>query len=516
LSRTLRRISVLLGVGVMALTLGTATGYAHSFVKSTKPEAGSHVSKAPEAIFIQFDEPVELAFGGIEVLDRSGDQAHVGEAEYASQDRSAIRIGLASALGNGRYTVEWSVVAQDGHRREGRFSFRLDQPTPPSPAATPEATTTPPATPVSPGMGGPPAAGEEPDVEGAGSLPRVLFGITRWVLFVSLFLLVGLGSFGLALWPLSATPTRPPQVDQSFSARWGRIMVGSWLAALGASAVSLVLEGALAAEVPLGEAASGQILGPLLGTRFGVVTAARLGLLVVLGALLLGMRTGRARRVFAPAEARPSVGAAAAPAPLPWGSLSVGALLAIAVLTSVSLAGHAGTSSPMLLGMSTDVAHLAAGALWTGGLVALVGVAMPATRDRADGERVGILAPVVSRFSTMAMVCVAVIVATGVVRGWMEIRTIPGLTGRAYGISLLVKVAVVIPLIALGAINNRWTKPRIRRAAADATSTGLGSRALRTLRRLVLSEVLLAAVVIAVTAILVDLPPPAGGMEPGH
>jgi putative copper export protein len=70
-------------------------------------------------------------------------------------------------------------------------------------------------------------------------------------------------------------------------------------------------------------------------------------------------------------------------------------------------------------------------------------------------------------------------------------------------------------LLTLGAVNNRWSKPRIQRAAQAAELTGSGISALGTLRRLVLLEVLLAAVVLAVTATLVNLQPPHVGMEEG-
>jgi copper transport protein len=68
----------------------------------------------------------------------------------------------------------------------------------------------------------------------------------------------------------------------------------------------------------------------------------------------------------------------------------------------------------------------------------------------------------------------------------------------------LIKLGVIVPLLVLGAVNNRWTKPRIQRVAEE----GNGLRApVKTLRRLVLAEVALAGVVLAVTSVLVNLPP---------
>jgi copper transport protein len=517
LSRKRRGLSIPLVLPALLVGLWSGGASAHSFVRSTDPKAGSTVEEAPTAVHIRFDEPVELTFGGIEVLGPDGNQVQVGEAEYASEDQTAIQIGLGSELANGRYTVEWKIVAADGHPREGQFRFRLDQPAPESPAS-PTPSESPEETHASPEaeMGGAPPSSGGDGSEGAGSLPSVLLGITRWVLFASLLLLVGMGVFALAVWRPASNGARPPEVDDAFYGRWRPIVTWAWGGAVVASLASLVFEGAVAADVSLEEALSGEVLGALLGTRFGLVTVARLALLVVVGAVLLGARAGRARRVLVFAEPRRSVGAAAAAAPLPWGSLSAWAILGLGLLATIGLTGHAGTTSPVVLGMTADLAHLAGAAVWLAGLVGLVVVALPSTRGLADGQRVTMLAPVVTRFSNLAVWCVAVMVASGVVRAWMEIRTLAGLTGYAYGITLLVKLGVVIPLVTMGAINNRWAKPRIRRAAQDASLTPSGASGIRTLNKLVTFEVALAAIVLVITSVLVSLPPPVDAMEGGH
>jgi putative copper resistance protein D len=91
-----------------------------------------------------------------------------------------------------------------------------------------------------------------------------------------------------------------------------------------------------------------------------------------------------------------------------------------------------------------------------------------------------------------------------VLRGYLEVRSIGGLTDTGYGLTLLMKLAAFLPLIALGGINNPWTKPRIERAA----EAGASSPQLRTLRRLVAVEVTLGVVILGITAALVALTPP--------
>jgi copper transport protein len=509
-SRTYRRISVLLGLAAMAVGLWAAGASAHSIVRSTDPKAGSTVKRAPGAVEIRFNEAVELAFGGIKVLDPHQRRVDVGKTGYSPGGRKAIRVKLAPDLANGRYTVVWRIVAADGHPRDGRFSFRLDQPEPPPTTSSKAggATLAPPTTHAAEA----PAMTETPQPRDAGALPAVLLGVARWGLFASLLGLAGLGVFALVVWRPAGSAARPPAMDQAFERRWGRLVLLAWAAAVLASVASLPFQGAVAADVPLGQAFSGEVLGAVLATRFGLVTLVRLALLAVLAAAVLVGRPGRARRALVHADARQSLGAAAAPASLPTGPLVAWTILGVALLATISLAGHAGTTAPVALGLPADVLHLAALACWLGGLVALVAVALPATRDADDRERVIVLAPVVSRFSNLAVASVALIVASGTIRAWMEVRALAGLTGYAYGVTLLAKLAVVACLLALGAVNNRWTKPRIQRAAEASELTGSGVAALGTLRRLVLLEVLLAAAVLAVVAVLVHLEPPHVGM----
>jgi len=510
-SRTVRRAAVLLGLAAMAVGLWAGAVSAHSLVRSTDPKAGSTVRRTPSAVVIRFNEAVELAFGGIQVLDPDRRRVDVGKTGYGSRDRKAIRVGLAPDLANGRYTVVWRIVAADGHPRDGRFGFRLDQPTPPTTTSSGArgATPAPPTTRTA----DVPAASETLQPRDAGALPAVLLGVARWVLFASLLGLAGLGAFALVVWRPAGSAARPPAMDQAFERRWGRFILWAWGGAVVASVASLPFQGAVAADVPLGEAFSGEVLGALLTTRFGLVTLVRLALLAVVAAVVLVGRPGRARREPVHADARRSLGAAAAPAALPLRPLLAWTVLGVALVATIGLSGHAGTTSPIAMGLAADLLHLSGVACWLGGLVGLVAVALPATRGASDRERVTVLAPVVSRFSNLAVASVAVIAASGTVRAWMEVRTLAGLTGYAYGITLLAKLAVVACLLALGAVNNRRNKPRIQRAAQATGLTGSGVAALGTLRRLVLLEVLLVAVVLAVTATLVHLQPPHVGME---
>lgn len=503
-----RRIAVAFALATAFVSVCFVHAFAHSILKSSQPKAGSLVQEAPGHIELVFNEPVELAFGGIQVTGPDGQRYEAGEPEHPEGREDVVTVAVSEGLPNGQYRVTWRIIAADGHPRAGRFRFSLDAPVVASPSPTHADEV---AGETEEGQGAGAAGGQEEDpqhaIEEATRPAEILLGVTRFFLFGGLLLLTGVFLFFAAVWlrPKGSFGQRPPQVQEVFARRTNTILRTAWRTAFVATLVSLPLQASIAAGVGLGDI-SGSTVGDVFTTKFGTVALVRLALLVGLAIAwpwvrrLLGLHPAAPTPVSVPA----SVGAAVLHRPT-W-PLALGIPIVAALLLTIGLAGHAGTLPPVALNLGADLVHLLGVAVWIGGLVGLVFLAFPATRGVTETDRVGLMAPVVSRFSDFALVAVAVIVASGVLRGYLEIRSIDGLTGSSYGITLLVKLAAFLPLLALGAINNRYTKPRIERAAAAGTP----SAQLLTLRRLVSLEVAAGVVILGITAALVALAPPIG------
>jgi copper transport protein len=467
------------------MVLDAAPADAHAIVKRTEPAIDQVVATSPSRVLMEFNEPVEITFGAIRVFDAHGRRVDEGETRYVEGRADAVEAPLEPELARGTYTVAWRIVSADGHPISEGFVFHVG-----APGQNPR------------GIVDDVLAGEGT----AGRLESRLAATGRWVLLVSLLLLAGAAGFLALMWGHLIAP--PDVVGARFAARWRRIVVAAWMAAVASTLVLYVVQGALAADVPLGEALSSDVLRDVAETRFGTVSLIRLGLLCACVAIWPAVR----RSVERPA----SVGAAAVAVRPTAGVLTVGGVLVLALLATPGLSGHAGTTEPVSLNMTADVLHMVAAAAWMGGLLMLVGAAFPATRDLPEDARARVLAPVVARFSDLAVVAVAVLVVSGGVRAWAEVRALDALTDANYGVVLLVKLAAVLPILALGAVNNRWTKPRIVKAAAEGDPDRAG-RPVRSLGRLVGAEVAMGAVVIGITALLVNLPPArvaAGAEEP--
>jgi copper transport protein len=161
------------------------------------------------------------------------------------------------------------------------------------------------------------------------------------------------------------------------------------------------------------------------------------------------------------------------------------------------------------------VVHFSAAAVWFGGLVLLGTCVLP----RAE---VGLL-QAVPRFSSAAFTAMVVILGTGMVQSWRQVGSLQALGETAYGQLLLTKVAVFLLLLAVAARSRVLVRRKLMaravvgaaappRPARGGVRPGLSEAAdaasVRLLRRLVLAEVIIALVVLAVTALLGIATPP--------
>jgi copper transport protein len=155
---------------------------------------------------------------------------------------------------------------------------------------------------------------------------------------------------------------------------------------------------------------------------------------------------------------------------------------AFLLLPVPSIAGHALDPGRSRLEFVDDVVHVAAASVWLGGLLAL-GLALRRGGDRGELLR---------RFSNIAVVSVAVLAVTGVVRALSELKSVSQLWTTGYGRALIVKTALLLALVAIGWVNRYRLVPRLR---VDA------------LRRNVAAELVLFAGLIVAVALLTDLRP---------
>ena len=296
------------------------------------------------------------------------------------------------------------------------------------------------------------AAGEAVVVDLLHTSPwaQALADVGRWLLYAALVVLIGAASTCLFVY-------------------CGTLPRGGVLALKTAAAVGVLALGMLVwAEKVLVGAPS---LLPLFLTREGqYLLALGVALLLCIGAVVLVDLW-----------------------PARWSLWVLGLMGVTAVLVHV-LAGHAASpSSVWLLNVVVQWVHMAAVGVWVGGLFwLLLGLG-----GRDHEQRVA----AVAAFTRIATVTLVVVLATGLARALVEAGSVSALFDTRYGIALIIKVALVAGLVALGALNHFFWVPAVRAGGEGRAERrfGLNSR----------GELAVALGILAVTAVLSGLAPAA-------
>jgi copper resistance protein D len=174
------------------------------------------------------------------------------------------------------------------------------------------------------------------------------------------------------------------------------------------------------------------------------------------------------------------------------------------LIGTLAWAGHgaAGSGIEGAVHLAADILHLVAAAAWGGALIPLALLLHAARRDPADSSVV-IAREAVLRFSPLGILSVGILVMSGVVNTWVLAGSVPALIGTDYGHLLLVKVALFLVMLSLGAVNRLWLTPRL----VDGANTAAAANALRRIERNSLVEAALAAIIIGIVALLGTMPP---------
>jgi copper transport protein len=171
------------------------------------------------------------------------------------------------------------------------------------------------------------------------------------------------------------------------------------------------------------------------------------------------------------------------------GGVVVVAALGLGVLGVTAAGGHAVSGDDVALGLASTLVHLAAMAIWFGGLaVVLVAPAGGRSWNTAIG------------FSPWALGSVVALAVSGGVNGWRQLGTLSDLTESAYGRWLVVKLVLVVLVVAIAAFSHF----SVHRRDSDSTAR---------LRRSIGVELAGILLILGATAGLVNSPPPVATAE---
>jgi len=447
MSNPLARLAPALLLSALMTLLPAPAAFAHASLVKAEPAPGSTLAEGPPRVTLWFAEPVEPGFSDIRVLDSAGNRVDNGDSAISGGDPKALSVSLRP-LERGVYTVSWrNVSALDGHPLRDSFTFAIGQ-----------------GSALEQGRPARPPLFQSP-----------LEPLLRWLGLLGALALVG--GFGFSL--LVAAPALDGHkevarrlIGQIHAVQWGAAAV-LVVAELG----RLLAQASILYEIPLYQTLGLPALGVIQETEWGHFWLWRI-LLVWATVAMMTMPEFALRGAVRRNTGR-------------WLGLLAGA----GVLATFSLASHGSALADLrVAGTITDFLHLLASAFWVGGLIHFL-LGMSIFRALRPRERQGVLSALVPRFSIVASLSVGTLIITGLYSAWAMAGTLPAAyTQTPYGLSLVAKIALVVPLLVVAAVNLLWVKPRLSQATAG-----------EWLRKLVLGEVILAVLTLLAVSFLTTL-----------
>ncbi len=333
------------------------------------------------------------------------------------------------------------------------------------------------------------------------STPQLLVHASiRWAEFVGLTILVG----GLVFRHLivQALLASCQEIDRFKQSLWW-VLAGSIVLVALTSVGELILRTLVLSQRGLAD--FGVALPVVLQkTHYGTVWIVRIGLLGLLAMIwLLG---------------RPATSEA---------SLSAWALLAGAIFVALttSLSSHAADWGDGRLSVLIDWLHLLAISIWSGGLFTFGFVfCTPVSCPDKMGSMQN-LSAIAARFSRMATYCAVVFLGTGLYNAWIQVASLSPLVTTSYGWAFLVKLSLVALVLMNAALNRYYFLPLLKHGAGTGDRLRLstpgrllatlftrkrpldGERIRRQFVRSLRLEWIIAAGILACTALLTQLPP---------
>jgi copper transport protein len=285
----------------------------------------------------------------------------------------------------------------------------------------------------------------------ASNFVKVVMGFARWLSFLGVMVLIG--SMLLA--------TRI--IGQS---RIENVIKASWFVAVVGSAIVLVMQAPYALGSSLSDSVSVTSVRQVLETRLGAWLIIR-AVILFLFLVIIWKRELHQKPIWRMATT----------------------ILSVVLFATFSIPGHPGMRQYSSLSIGTDIVHFLSVAVWMGGLVTIV---LLGRKWQSESPKV------IAWFSFNATIAMPIMVATGVAQAWRMMEGFQNLFSTTYGTVLSIKVLLVVVAIAAGT--------KARQIFKDKKVDSEDLKKIKFSKTIVVESVI-GLVVLAVTAVLVSVPP---------
>ncbi len=460
--------AVLLALVLTALLGQPESASAHANLVRTDPAEESVLDGPPTRVTIWYSEPIEATLGKIRVFDAEGEQVDNEDNALVQGESSVLSVTLPE-LENGTYSVSWGIISiSDGHSVVGSFRFAVGEP-------------------ISDGVF---VSVEQP------LLQSITDPWLRWLFLAAILLFSGtLIIDALVIGPVWSDSRPSTQRGDALVIHSQQIYRIAWFAIVLASIALVAIavqQASNSFDVSVIAAFGTPLFNVIFDTAWGTQWLWR-ALFLIVAAIFLEL--GRQL------PARSTVKDGRFDLPITSSRFGqIGLIAGLAILFTTSLNSHAAAlpSDTRLIGIANDFLHLLAAAAWVGGLLFL-GVQLPYLYKKIPAGTLNELtSAIIPSFTALALGSAALLILTGVLAGWLQI-TIPQATATPYGWALVSKIALLVPLGVLAAVNSFWVSIALLR----------DERSYRRLSSLVVAEASIALLIVLAAGWMT-------GLEPGR
>ncbi|WP_111327912.1 copper resistance protein CopC [Bacillus sp. AG442] len=386
----MKRATLWAVLAVLCTILLPKAAFAHAYIVQSTPAENQELKKAPEEIKIEFNEAIQNGFHSITVRNSSGERVDSGKTEIDPQNAKIMTVKLKPKLKDDIYSAEWRAVSADGHPVSGTIPFSIGNI-----------------------QGGLPKDQQNQ----ASGLPAADIVIERVLLYTGFSLFMGAALFQL-VWhrPENGWPGDKKR-------RLKRITNVALLLTGAAIIIQLPLQTKTNAGVSwIGAFQPSLLKETLLNTTGGTLWLINIAIIALL--VFSSNRKGLKSAILS-------------------------LFLFAGLLFVKSLDGHAASTSAGYMTIAMNFIHLNAASIWTGGLAMFV---LFFGKDWLKPDK-SLIWETIRRFSPWALSSAGLLIFSGLFNSFFIVHTLDNLFGTAYGKALLVKSALVLLMIGLGAFH---------------------------------------------------------------
>jgi copper transport protein len=379
----------------------------HAILLRTDPPDGIVFSEPPHRITLTFSEPILLDYSSFDLVDGDGAAIPIVSTDSSKHDTEIV-LTLPDLEAN-TFRLDWETVSSDDfHTVSGMIVF---------------------------GAGAAAGAAPERPVEPTADPLETLLGWLGFVAFAGLLGALIVGRLIPTDEPIdgsAADTTRAPR------RRLVRLAVASAVLGLAVMVLTLLTE---AASVTAAGDGIDQVLAIATGTAHGLRTLAILALYATT-LTLIAVWAWRSR----------------SRSPIRFGAIAL-LVFGLAMAGLRVLNGHATASADgSVVPLLAATIHTLAAAIWVGGLIGLSLAVVPLLREPATSS---LGRSVVRRFGTIAAASLAFVLVSGLVVAGGLVASLDALVLAGYGHVLLVKIALVVPVLLIGLANAVSAHPNL-------------------------------------------------------